>query len=211
MAQVAPTGVAMSTFSPSNKAQACPTLGPTWRASEKLPPSPNTQVCSCMVQNLTCVADSNIGDDDIKKNFDFLCDPKNGDYCSGINTNATTGVYGAYSMCSPSQRISWAMDAFYKDQTANNPDNNNPCDFKGVAKKQTPKADGACEAVVSQAGAAGTGVVTSAPTGTGSSSSSASSPGAAAITSTPSFDFGMFQLAAYITVAALVGASMVVL
>ncbi|KAL9607963.1 MAG: hypothetical protein Q9167_007174 [Letrouitia subvulpina] len=211
IAKVAPTGVAMSTYSPSNKAQACPTLGPTWRASEKLPPSPNTQVCSCMVQNLTCVADSNISDDDIKKNFDFLCDPNNGNYCSGIDSNATTGVYGAYSMCSPSQRISWAMDAFYKDQTTNNPDNNNPCDFKGVAKKQTPKANGACEDVVSQAGAAGTGVVTAAPTGTGSSGSSASSSGAAAITSIPSFDFGMLQLAAYITVAALVGASMVVL
>lgn len=163
-----------------------------------------------MVQNLTCVADSDISEDDIKDNFDFICDPKNGDYCSGINTNATTGVYGAYSMCSPSQRISWAMDAFYKDQTANNPDNNNPCGFKG-AKKQTPKANGACEAVNSQAGAAGTGVVTSAPTGTGSSGSSASTTGAAAITSIPSFNFGMLQLAAYVTVAVLVGASMVVL
>ena len=164
-----------------------------------------------MLQNLTCVANSDIDDNDIQTNFDFLCDPSNGNYCSGVTANATTGVYGAYSMCSASQRLSWAMDSFYKNQTANNPDNTNPCDFKGAAKKQTPKVDSGCKAVVSQAGAAGTGVVTSAPTGTGSGSASASSTGAAAITGVPRFDLGMLQLAAYVTVAALIGAGMVVL
>lgn len=167
-----------------------------------------------MVQSLNCTANSGISDDDIKTNFDYLCDPNNGDYCGGIQANGTTGVYGAYSMCSTKERISWAFNAFYNDQTKNNPKNTDPCNFKGAAQKQTGKASNTCKTVVDQAGDSGTGAITSAPTpsSTGSSGAAASSTtGAAAALKIPSFSFGLLHMTVYVTFAASVGAGMVLL
>lgn len=167
-----------------------------------------------MVANLTCLANDNLDDDVIKDNFNYLCDPDVGDYCGGIVHNGTLGDYGAYSMCTPQEQLSWSFNAFYLNQTANNPDNNNPCDFKKAAKKQTPKLADSCKALVSQAGGLeGTGTVTSAPTGTGSSggSTATTSKGAAGSVTVPKFDFGLLQLAVYATVAGLVGGGMILL
>lgn len=167
-----------------------------------------------MVQSLNCTAKSDISDDAIETNFNYLCDPNNGDYCSGILANGTTGKYGAYSMCSSQERISWAFNAFFMDQTKNNAKNTDPCNFKGAAQKQTSKASGSCKDVVSQAGDSGTGVITGAPTASGVSSgggSSSSSKAAASGLAVPGFNAGMFAFAAYITVAALVGAGMILL
>lgn len=214
IAEVTPTGVKFADYSPSNKPKACPSDSAQgqWQANSTLPPTPNQQLCDCMVQNLTCAAKSDLDDETIEENFDFLCDPNNGDYCKGITANGTTGDYGAYSMCSALEKLSWSFNAFYVDQTANNPDNNNPCDFKGSAKKQNAKLADSCKALVSQAGGiAGTGTVTSAPIGTGSSGGSASSSGAAGSVTVPKFDFGLFYLALYLTMAGLVGGGMVLL
>ncbi|KAL8774995.1 MAG: hypothetical protein Q9209_000474 [Squamulea sp. 1 TL-2023] len=214
LASVNPTGVAMSSYSPTNRPQACPKQDNAWSASEKLPPSPNNAVCSCMVQSLNCTANSNINDDDLRTNFDYLCDPNNGDFCSGILANGTKGVYGAYSMCTAEERISWAFNAFFMDQTKNNPKNTDPCNFNGAARKQTPRANGDCRDVVNQAGAAGTGAITAAPAATGVSSgggAASSSTGAASALTVPGFNAGMVQMAAYVTVAAFIGAAMVLL
>ena len=212
MAQINPTGVDAGSYNPTNSPQACPSVNSVWRANDTLPPTPNAQLCSCMMTNLTCVAKSDINPDDIQTNFDFLCDPSEGHYCAGVTPNATTGVYGSYSMCNATERLSWAMNEFYLNQTANNKQNNNPCDFKGVATKQTPKLADSCSALVNQAGAAATGIVTSAPTQTGSSgSSSTSKKSAAGATTIPKFDFGLLQLAIYLLTAGLVGAGMVLL
>ena len=114
-------------------------------------------------------------------------------------------------MCSGLEKLSWSFNAFYEEQTANNPDNNNPCDFKGSAKKQTAKLADSCKALVSQAGGiAGTGTVTSAPTGTGSGGSGSNSNAAGSVT-VPKFDIGLFQLALYVTMAGLVGGGMILL
>ncbi|KAL8854067.1 MAG: hypothetical protein Q9221_001190 [Calogaya cf. arnoldii] len=216
MAKVTPSGVTMSAYAPTNRPQSCPEQDSAWSASEKLPPSPNNAVCSCMVQSLNCTANPDISDDDLQTNFDYLCDPNNGNYCSGILANGTTGVYGAYSMCNPEERISWAFNAFFMDQTKNNPKNTDPCNFKGAAKKQTAKANGDCRNVVNQAGDAGTGTITGAPAATGGGSggsggSSSDTTGAASALIVPGFNAGMLWMAAYITVAGLIGASMVVL
>ena len=214
IAKVTPTGVQSASYSPTNSAQACPSVDSTWEAKNVLPPTPNTQLCGCMMQNLTCVAKSNLDNQTSTTQFSYVCDPNNGNYCEGINANATTGVYGAYSMCNATERLSWAFNQFYLNQTANNKQNTSPCDFKGAAQKQSPKANGNCQALVSQAGPAGTGTVTSSPSGTGSSnggSSSSTTKSAAGSVTVPRFDFGMLQLAAYVTVAGLVGAGMIML
>ena len=215
IATVNPSGVVMASYSPTNRAQACPTQGSTWAANQTLPPSPNDAVCSCMVQSLNCTAKTSISDDAITTNFNYLCDPSNGDFCSGILANGSTGVYGAYSMCNAQERISWAFNAFFMDQTRNNPQNTDPCDFKGVAQKQTSRSAGTCRAVVSQAGDSGTGVITAAPspssTTSGSGGSSSTTTGAASALTVPRFGFGMLQMTAYISLVALVGATMVLL
>ncbi|KAL8915571.1 MAG: hypothetical protein Q9171_000136 [Xanthocarpia ochracea] len=213
LARVTPTGVAMSAYSPTNRPQACPEQDDAWSASERLPPSPNNAVCSCMVQSLNCTANSDISDDEMQTNFDYLCDPTNGNYCSGILGNGTDGVYGAYSMCTPEERISWAFNAFFMDQTKNNPQNTDPCNFRGAARKQTARANGNCRNVVNQAGDSGTGVITGAPAATGVSSEdpSSSSEGAANTLTVPGFNAGMLQMAVYVTVAAFIGAAMVLL
>lgn len=213
IAKVTPSGVQSASYTPTNSAQACPTTGSTWDAVESpLPPAPNAAICDCMVKNLTCTAASGISDDDVKTQFDYVCDPANGDNCSGVSANAKTGVYGAFSMCTATERLSWAFNAYYLNQTANNPANTNPCDFKKTATKQKPQSDSACNAAVSQAGPSGTGVISSIPSGTGSGSSTAtSSKSAAGSITIPNFNLGMLQLTAYITFAVLTGAGMVLL
>ena len=210
-----PTGVNSASYNPTNSPHACPTdtLSGAWQANSTLPPTPNEQLCSCMVSNLTCVANADLKDQTIEDNFAYLCDRSIGDYCGGITANGTDGVYGAYSMCNAQERLSWSFNAFYANQTATNPDNTTPCDFKGAAKKQTPKLADSCKALVSQAGGLqGTGTVTSAPTGTGSSSGGpTTSKGAAGSITIPRFDFGILQLALYVMVAGMVGGGMVLL
>lgn len=211
MADAKPTGVNFADYKPSNSARACPTIGTSWEAVPELPPSPNPELCSCMVRNLTCVANPSLSDKAIKTQFDFICDDRNGENCGGINADASTGVYGAFSMCNVTDRLSWAFNTYYVNQTENNPDNNTPCDFNGAGKIQTPSAPSSCAAAISQAGPGGTGVITSVPSGTGSRSSASSSKGAAGSVKVPSFSFGILPLAAYVMVATLTGAGMILL
>ena len=212
-----PTGPNSASYSPTNNAQACPTTD-TWQAATALPPTPNEAVCSCMVQNLTCVAKSGLSDDDIQTQFNYICNPALGTYCPGVTANGTTGKYGAYSVCNATDRLSFAFNQYYLNQTATNSQNTSPCEFSGKAEKVSPKLASSCKAINSQAGAAGTGSITSAPTATGGSgtgsssgSTSSSSKGAAVILGVPSFDFGIVKLAAYITSAMLVGVGIVLL
>ena len=216
MAKASPTGVNAASYTPSNSPQPCPTTS-TWQAATNLPPTPNDAICQCMVQNLTCVAKSNLSPDMIKQEFDYICDPAQGNNCAGILANGSTGVYGAFSGCSDNERLSYAFNQYYLNQTATNTQNTSPCDFSGTANKVTPKLASSCKAVVSQAGSGGTGSITSTPTGSSSSgsgstsSSTSTGKSAAVILSVPAFDFGILKLAAYVTSAMLIGAGMILL
>ena len=214
MARVTPSGPNSASYSPTNSPQACPTIDSSWEAVTKLPPAPNTASCACMVSNLTCVTKPGLSDDAIEEQFGYICDPRQGDFCAGISANASTGVYGAWGMCNATQRLSWAFNQYYLNQTATNSQNTNPCDFRGRAQKVTPKPANSCQAVISQAGAGGTGSVTNAPTPTGGSSgsgSSSSSKGMAGVIGVPAFDFALLKLGAYIATAMTVGMGMMLL
>ena len=211
MAKVTPSGTSSAAYNPSNSAQACPTIGSSWEAVTKLPPSPNTASCGCMVANLTCVAKSDLSDDDIEDQFAYLCAPQQGNNCGGIRANASTGTYGAWSMCSANQRLSWAFNQYYLNQTATNTRNANPCDFSGTARKVTPKLSDSCRGVVNQAGAAGTGSVTNAPTATGANGRGSSSSGAANAVSIPTFDVALLKMGIYIFTTMAVGAGMLLM
>jgi hypothetical protein len=214
LAMIKPSSTAESAYTVVNTVpQACPTVGSSWAASSNLPPIANPDLCNCMVSSLSCVARSSVtltGNQSAYL-FNYICG-KDSSACNGIYANGTAGVYGAYSMCSANQKLSFVMNQYYIDQgkvaTA--------CDFSGNATTQSTSPASSCSPLLSAAGTAGTGTVTAVPTGAGSvsatgSSSTASKSSIAGATVVPQFNMGMLQLGVYIIVAAITGAGMVLL
>lgn len=192
-------------------AQACPATGADWAASDNLPPIANADLCSCMVSSLTCVPNTGLSGNKTAELFSTVCGlDKNA--CNGINGNATTGSYGSYSMCDPYSKLAFAFDQYYQSQSKAS----TACDFGGNAKTQSGSVSSSCKAALNQAGTAGTGTVTNVPTGTGSSSSasvssSSTKKSAAGAVIVPRLDMGLLQLGAYLLVAGMAGAGMVLL
>jgi hypothetical protein len=166
-----------------------------------------------MMSSLSCTAKSSIDNTTFGDHFSYVCgqDPAS---CTGILANATTGVYGAYSMCTPLQKLSFAFNQYYLRQKKAS----TACDFGGLAQTQTGSSPDGCAALVSAAGTAGTATVTAVPTAAsavgGSSSGSASSTTSKAAASSvviPRFEAGLVSLGAYVTFALVAGAGMVLL
>lgn len=188
-----PTGVQSASFTPSNTvARSCPTIEANfWEAaSSPLPPSPNADLCSCMLDSLTCTAKPGMSDEAAGELLNTVC---TAELCEGIASNATTGKYGAYSMCNATQQIAFVFNAYYNSQSSAN--KGTACDFSGNATTQTAaKATGDCSSLLAQAGTAGTGSVSSSPTSGGSSASggSSSSSGSASSKSSKGAAAGTF-------------------
>ncbi|MCJ1312167.1 1,3-beta-glucanosyltransferase gas1 [Agyrium rufum] len=213
IAKVDPTGVNAGSYNPTNTAaRACPTEDATFEAdSSPLPPTPNNELCSCMVQNLTCVAKSDLSSDLIGPLFGTVCGLADG-LCDGITGNGTTGAYGAFSVCNDTSRLSWAFNAYYVDQMNTNSANTDACDFGGNATTQAPSAPSACSSLLGQAGSGGTGTVSSNPTETGTVGGSAvTSTAAANNLILPAFNYGLISMGAYIVTAMLAGMGMILL
>lgn len=160
-----------------------------------------------MVKSLSCVAKTDVNATGIADLFYTVCGLQQG-VCDGITANGTTGTYGSYGMCNATEKLSWAFNSYFQKQ------NSNPsaCDFSGAATTQAAaSASGNCQALMSQAGSAGTGTVTSAPTGGNGGSSTTTKKAAAGAVTVPRFDFGMLQLGAYVIGAVLTGAGMILL
>lgn len=216
LALATPSLTASSAYSVTNTVpQACPATGTAWAASSNLPPIANSDLCSCMVSSLSCIADTGLSGNETANLFSTVCGLDNA-ACDGINANATTGTYGAYSMCDAYSQLSFAFDQYYSNQGKAS----TACDFNGNAKTQSGSTSSSCKALLSQAGTAGTGTVTTAPTGTGSSSGSSGSSSssststkksAAGAVIVPRFDMGLLQLSAYVVVAGMAGAGMIML
>lgn len=152
MAKVAPTGVQMNSYNPTNSPQACPVAkgGSHWEAGEILPPTPDKALCDCMADTLTCVPSSSLKVEDYGAFFGDLCG-QSSKPCAGIATNTTTGVYGAYSMCNATQKLGFALDAYYKA----NGNKADACDWKGKAVVAKAKgAQASCSPALSSASAA---------------------------------------------------------
>jgi len=191
-------------------ASACPTSGTAWAAATDLPPIANAELCDCMVASLDCVANSGLSGNQTADLFDTVCglDSK---ACAGIAANGTTGVYGAYSVCSPSQQLSFAFNQYYVSQRSAR----TACDFGGNAKVQSGSTSSSCSGLVSAAGAAGTGTVTAAPTagaaGSGSGPAASSSSAAAGMVTVPAMNTGLLSLGVYVVVAGMAGMGMILL
>jgi 1,3-beta-glucanosyltransferase GAS1 len=206
IAKVSATGVNSNDYNPTNTAQrSCPAATSGWEASTALPPTPNEQLCSCMVKNLTCNAKADIDPKAFGALFNASC-PASG-ACNGIFSNGATGQYGAYSMCNSAEQLAWAFNNYY----FNNPGSSDACDFSGNATKQNPQLANGCSSLLSQAGAAGTGQVTSQPSGTGAIGGSSSSSSAAVALTVPPIDMRVVGVGIYVTVAAIAGAGIIFL
>lgn len=132
-----PTGVSESSYTSTNSAQSCPTIGSSWEANSNLPPTPNESACSCMVKAASCVVKSSTSTSDYSDLFDYICG-KDSSLCAGVNGNATTGVYGAFSMCSDSEKLAYVLNAYYVKQSKAS----TACDFSGKAQTQTADTSG---------------------------------------------------------------------
>ena len=177
-----------------------------------------------MDKALNCVPSSQINDKNIGDFFGLICGLSKS-ACAGIATNASTGDYGAYGMCNPMQQLGWALNSYYEQQLGAG-NGASACDFSGSATTQAAVSPtGQCASLISQAGSAGTGTVTSAPTATGGSSggsssgsssgsgssstgSSAGVPGQSALAS---LNFGYLQMGLYVVCAVVAGTGMIIL
>lgn len=197
-------------------AQACPATGASWAAASALPPIANADVCSCMMSSLSCAANTGLSGNQTATLFSTVCGlDKNA--CAGITANGTTGVYGAYSMCSAYQQLSFAFDQYYKTQNKAA----TACSFGGNAKIKTGSTSSSCSGLLSEAGTAGTGTVTNVPTAVATGGTSGTSGSASSSTTTsksasgavviPRFDMGLMQLGAYVLAAGMAGVGMIVL
>lgn len=210
---VNPTGTASASYKATNSPAACPTVDANWASSSKLPPSPNEELCSCMMSTLECVLSSSASSKSYGDLYGELGQYKALD---GVTGNSSTGVYGSYSMCSDEQKLSFALNDYYNSQSSQN--KAKACDFKGMATTTSSSSpSGTCSSLLKEA-ASGTGVVTSSPDSTGSSGSGSSTGGAATssglgmpMTVPGSVGVGAWQLGAYVAVAVFTGAGMILL
>lgn len=205
------TGVKSADYRPTASARTCPKVGDDWQANAKdLPPTPNADLCKCMEEGLTCVVKDSVSEQEYGKLFGMICG--NEGVCDGLARDAIKGNFGAYGMCSARQQLSFVLNQYYQQQSKEN--QASACDFKGAAStKKASKPTGTCSSLLGQAGSAGTGTVSSKPTGSGSGgSSSSTSDSAAGLMIAPrSVQAGAWQIGAYLVTAMVTGAGMIVL
>jgi hypothetical protein len=206
MALVNPTGVLSSQYKPTNVAQACPPVASgVWAAkASPLPPTPNQELCSCMTASLSCNVQSTVDPTAYGTLFGTVCGYGGGAACAGIKADPSTGTYGAYSMCSPQEQLGFVFNQYYQSQNSAA----TACNFQGAAKvQQGASPASSCTALLNQAGAQGTGTVTSQPTGgSGGSSGSGKKSGAGAVG--PSLGL---MLGAWVLVSGMAGAGLILL
>ncbi|PIA96259.1 1,3-beta-glucanosyltransferase gel3 [Cercospora beticola] len=198
IATVSPSGVNSNDYNPTNSAQACPTQDASFSAVPTvLPPSPDTSVCECMYNSLSCVASDEADNSTYAELFDYVCG-MGGDLCNGIAANSTTGTYGEFGMCSPQQQLGYVLNQYYSSRDSAS----TACDFSGSATlQQATSATGSCAAALSSASsAAGNG-------GGGASTSEGAAAGGHAVSGTVEY----ITMAVLVQVALISGIGMIVL
>ncbi|KAG9858513.1 carbohydrate-binding module family 43 protein, partial [Aureobasidium melanogenum] len=223
MSTVSPTGVNSASYSPTNTIASCPAIGTAWAAkASPLPPSPNRELCQCMFNSLSCTVKSSVDEEAYGDMFGYVCGADS-NACAGIAHNATTGTYGAYSMCNSTEQLGFVLDQYYSAQPS--AQRASACAFSGSATlKSGSKPTGACSSLMAQAGTAGTGQVTASPTtgsgaaatgGSGNSGSSSKSgsgsKGAGSALSVQSVQVGPYTLGLSAFIAIFSGAAALLL
>ncbi|KAI9670228.1 MAG: 1,3-beta-glucanosyltransferase gas1 [Alyxoria varia] len=224
MAKVDPSSTNIDGYTPPSPATSwsdCPsvvTTGPSsaiWLAeASPLPPTPNQELCQCLMDTLDCVSTSNNANS-YGRDFNFICGEDPG-ACAGIAANATTGRYGAYGQCSPQEQLSFVMNRYYQGQSGGA--QASACQFNGRASTTSGGSpSGSCSSLINAAGTNGGGNVpqpsgdSSAQASQGGRSTSTSSQGAASGLVVPTFEKGVVFMTLYVVSAAVAGAGMILL
>ncbi|KAF9160378.1 1,3-beta-glucanosyltransferase gas1 [Actinomortierella ambigua] len=133
LAPLKPVGVKMDAYSATNKASTCPALTPMWEPNAKLPPMPSAGACDCMMSSLSCVASDQavVTTESLGTLLNTICGMTS---CDDISSNGKAGVYGRYSSCLPSQKLSYMYNKYYAIAGKKEP---TFCSFNGMAKLST--------------------------------------------------------------------------
>ncbi|PFH59710.1 hypothetical protein XA68_11973 [Ophiocordyceps unilateralis] len=202
-----PKGVSRDSYSPDNKPQQCPdNKSENWKANSALPPTPDQSLCDCMVKSRSCVQKQGLSPKDYGSIFGFICGAAP-EVCAGIRGDPSTGVYGAYSMCSDSAKLDYVLDAYYvkmkKDQSS--------CDFDKKAGLQSGSVDSSCDSKLARASDINRQVATAtAPVG-GASATSSDSAAAPGVALPRLLAVGDYTMGLYMAVALMMGVGMVAL
>ncbi|KAK4138474.1 carbohydrate-binding module family 43 protein [Trichocladium antarcticum] len=209
LASVQPSTTSMDDYKPTNSAASCPELGKHWKVKgETLPPTPDSTLCDCMFESISCAPAADLSPKDFGSMFGYICGEAP-DLCTGIHGNTTNGVYGAYSMCNSKQQLGYVLDAYYASQDQAS----TACDFKGKAVVQDGKKNSKCDDMLASASkanefaATATGADNSSGAGAAETSESVASP----VPMRNAFVWGDLVIGLYAVVAMGVGASMVLL
>jgi 1,3-beta-glucanosyltransferase GAS1 len=142
-------------------------VGPTTVIlATNLPPTPNYNLCQCMMAQLDCVSNP-VGDPEYaepkllyaldinyakeKEIAGKVCG-QNQTLCQETRVNTTTGEYGPFSGCNSTERSSWMLNQSYLHQNRSE----NTCQaFGKVVKTPEPPRTSGCEALLRQAGYTG--------------------------------------------------------
>ncbi|KFA69142.1 hypothetical protein S40285_00049 [Stachybotrys chlorohalonatus IBT 40285] len=191
----------------------CPARSDHWEAHQVLPPTPDRDLCECAVAASLCGPSGELEDEEMQSIFDFICE-NDAAACAGINHNATTGVYGAFSMCGQRHKLAYVMGAYYESQNQAA----DACDHGGLGEVKTNTAESSCEEPLASAAAVNEEAATATegtprPTGTGSGSNDedGESFGAPSAVFTRVFALGDVAVGLYMLVAGAAGAAMVML
>ncbi|PCH36489.1 carbohydrate-binding module family 43 protein [Wolfiporia cocos MD-104 SS10] len=110
------SSLAQASYTPSiTLPDACPSDNSSWPVSTNLPPTPNSEECSCVNSALTCVSTYSEGDSAIGTALGEICGTDSS-ACDVIAGNGTLGTYGALSMCDSLTQLNVAMDVYYNSQ-----------------------------------------------------------------------------------------------
>ncbi|OMH82682.1 1,3-beta-glucanosyltransferase GAS1 [Zancudomyces culisetae] len=110
-----PQGVKMSSYSFSGSPEKCPSVGSTWKVdSAKVPPTPSTECCNCMLDSLYCKVDGNLDNGvDPQKYQSIISTICAKIDCSPIEYDTSKSSYGQFQFCTLQDRMSWALNQYY--------------------------------------------------------------------------------------------------
>lgn len=205
-----PTSTSMAAYSATNSPASCPAVNSDWQASDVLPPTPDSSLCECMYNSLSCVPAADLNGTAYGDLYGYICG-EDSSYCAGVLTNATTGVYGSFSMCNSTQMLGYILDQYYQGQNSDA----SACSFDGSAATQAGSTAATCKTALASASSANAvaATATAGSTSTGSSSSGTSTSSSIAMPSVHKalFSIGDLAIGVYMLVAMGAGAAMVAL